>query len=389
MDKRLLQINNFLKENELDAVIFFRPDELMMAFNYLSYWGLSVGVVFENGKKILYNPALEPTDNIPCELEVKVYPWGTTSEDAFEILYNMINNDLEKYTSNDKGITAITNIGRTSLPMMNGENPPLPNDFIKKITALGFGYKNTNDKLIKLYENKTEIDLNGIRLCNQIAGIGIDTFYELLVEGNTEAEVAAAMESSIKKQIGKSGVFFSQGYAQVQSGINGASGGCFNKSTGKVLKTGELVMTEFAICVNGYWADITRTGCVGVPTEKQNELHSYIIEAQKRAIDIIKPGVDAKLLYQVAKTYLDEKNIGHLFKHALGHGVGFRYHDPCIQISENSKDLLKEGMVITIEPGIYDISFGGIRVEENVLVTKDGYEILSNFTKKLRGNNEN
>lgn len=385
MKKRFQLINTIINFNELDAVIFFRPDELMMSMQYRPYWGMSVGVFFANGERILYIPALEPRDRIPSDVTVKVYPWGEACSDPFKVLYQIINEDIKLNSSNNKGVSLIKTIGRTSPPILSAENPPLPNDFIDQLSSLGCCYKEIDKELINLYASKTEEDIKGLKLCHKVTAVGIEAFYKALKSGNTEADVSAEMEYVIRKMIGKSGVIFSQGYAQVQSGINGSFGGTFNWVTDKSLENGDLVMTEFAVVVNGYWADVTRTGIVGTPTNKQIYLHESIKKAQDAALLLVRPGVKACDVHNAAKAILDELQLGQYFTHGLGHGVGFRYHDPYADISEGSTDILKEGMVLTIEPGIYDASFGGIRIEENILVTKDGYEILSNFTRELRG----
>lgn len=385
MKTRMDLINDVIKNENLDAIIFFRPDELVMSMGYRPYWGLSVGVFFSNGDSVLYIPALEPSERINSNINVKKYPWGEKCDDPFQVLYEMIKEDIGLKTANNKGISLIKSIGRSSLPILSGENPPLPHDFVEKLSNVGSSYKEIDNELLKLYEYKTQEDIQGLRLCNKVAGVGIRAFYDALKVGNTEADVSAEMEYAIRKEIGNEGVLFAQGYAQVQSGINASFGGTFNWVTHKKLEKGDLVMTEFAVVVNGYWADITRTGIVGQPSEKQIKLHQAIKNAQDKALSILKPGVKASDLHKIAQETLKQEGVDQYFTHALGHGVGFRYHDPCINISLDSEDVLKENMVITIEPGIYDKSFGGIRIEENVLVTKDGYEILSNFTRELKG----
>lgn len=385
MKKRFQLIKNVIDYNQLDAIIFFRPDELMMSMQYRPYWGISVGVFFANGERILYIPALEPKDRIPNDIKVKIYPWGMECSDPFKVLYQMIDEDIQSNSENNKGVSFIKTIGRTSPPILSGENPPLPNDFVDQLASLGYCYKEIDNELINLYAYKTEEDIKSLKLCHEVAAVGIQAFYKALEAGNTEADVSAEMEYAVRKAIGKNGVIFSQGYAQVQSGINGSFGGTFNWVTNKSLEIGDFVMTEFAVVVNGYWADITRTGIVGTPTNEQIHLHDSIKKAQDAALSLVCPGAKACDLYNAAKATLDELCLGQYFTHGLGHGVGFRYHDPYGDISAGSADILKEGMVLTIEPGIYDASFGGIRIEENILVTKDGYEILSNFTRELRG----
>lgn len=384
--ERISMISEVIKKNGLGAIIFFRPDELMMSLGYTPYWGLSVAVCYENNNPILYVPALEPKLRLPKNVSIKTYPWGETSSEPFEVLYKMISDDISKYGDYTKPVSLIKTIGNTSPTILSAETPPIPSDFIDKLTMVSDGgFKNIDEDIMKLYDYKTKDDIKGLKLCNKIAGIGIKAFYDSLEVGLTEAEVSAKMEYAIRIQIGKFGVKNARGFAQVQSGINGSDGGRYNWVTDKKLEDGDFVMTEFAVVVNGYWADITRTGKVGVVSDEDIRLYSAVKKAQDKAISLIKEGAISEDIYDAAKNVLDKEGLGGYFTHALGHAVGFRYHGPGIRVASGIKDILKEGMVITIEPGIYDKSFGGIRIEENILVTKDGYEILSDFTRELKG----
>ncbi|GKX28092.1 peptidase M24 [Vallitalea longa] len=384
--QKISMVSKIIIEKELGAIIFFRPDELMMTLGYRPYWGLSVAVCYEHSNPILYVPALEPKLRLPKDIVVKRYPWGETSEDPFEILYEMIKEDIKEYGNYSKPVSLIKNVGNTTPCILSAEQPPLPSDFVENLMKVSKGgYKNVDEEILDLYNFKTCEDIEGIRLCNKVAGIGIKAFYDSLQEGLTEAEVSAKMEYAVRTQIGKNGVKYASGFAQVQSGINGADGGRYNWVTDKKLENGDLVMTEFAVVVNGYWADITRTGKVGIPSKEDIRLHEAVKKAQDKALSLVREGAISEDLQKAASEVLDTECVGKYFTHGLGHGVGFRYHDPGIRIAKGNKEVLKEGMVITIEPGIYDSSFGGIRIEENVLVTKNGYEILSKFTRELKG----
>ena len=116
-----------------------------------------------------------------------------------------------------------------------------------------------------LYLRKTIEEIQAIRLANQVANFGLKVFFENLTPGIPEADIAAAVESAIYRQIGRDGIFHSRAWAMVQSGPNSAHAGQFNRSTGRRLQDGDLVLIELATCVNGYWSDLTRTGTVGFP----------------------------------------------------------------------------------------------------------------------------
>jgi Xaa-Pro aminopeptidase len=151
---------------------------------------------------------------------------------------------------------------------------------------------------------------------------------------------------------------------------------------------GELVMVEMGICVDGYWADITRTASVGRISREQERQFYTVYEAREKALSILRPGVPMAAVDGASREYISEAGWGHLYNHGLGHHVGFRYHDPGPPLSPVSTGILEEGMVLTIEPGIYGQEIGGgIRIEDNVLITADGYELLSNYPRGLTAGN--
>ncbi|MFV0504181.1 MAG: M24 family metallopeptidase [Lachnospirales bacterium] len=382
--KKEKMIFDLLNAKKINGLIFFRPDELVMAFGYRPYWGISVGVYYSSGEKVLYIPDIEPKDYLPKSTTIKEFPWST-KEDAFRILYNLIGEDLKNCNNNN--ISFIKSIGRSTTPILSGEYPPLPEDFIEGIMAIG-NFINIENDIINLYSFKDENDIAGLRLCHKVVKKGIDAFYENLKAGNSECYVAAQMEFAIRCAMEDEGVTNARGYAQVQSGINSSYGAKFNLPTNKKLEHGEFVLTEFAVVVNGYWADITRTAIVGSATEKQRELFNALKSAQENAIKNIKPNVKMSEIYNIAYNSLAKHNLEKYFPHALGHGVGFRYHDPYGNITKNSTEVLKTGMVVTIEPGIYHESFGGIRIEDNILVTNNGYENLSLYNKGVTNENK-
>jgi Xaa-Pro dipeptidase len=145
-------------------------------------------------------------------------------------------------------------------------------------------------------------------------------------------------------------------------------------------------MLEMGICVNGYWADITRTASVGRISDQHKKIFYTVLEAQRAALSVMRPGVAMAEVDDAARKYIRASGWGHLFNHALGHHVGFRYHDPGPVLSPDSRGILKEGMLLTVEPGIYGHEIGaGVRIEDNVRITETGYELLSDYPSGLTG----
>ena len=150
----------------------------------------------------------------------------------------------------------------------------------------------------------------------------------------------------------------------------------------KVINDGDMIKMDFGSVVDGYHSDMTRMVVVGKPTNKQKNIFDIVLEAQIKALNAVRPEVKCKDLDKIARDIITEKGYGEYFLHGLGHGVGLDIHESPT-LTKNSEEILKESMIITIEPGIYIPDFGGVRIEDLVSVTEDGYEILSITEKRL------
>ena len=166
----------------------------------------------------------------------------------------------------------------------------------------------------------------------------------------------------------------------VASGTRGAMP--HGVASNKKIKNGDFVTLDFG-CVNDFYcSDITRTFVVGKPKKNMLEIYEIVKEAQQKGLDIIKPGIKAKDVDFVCRDYIEKMGYGEYFTHSTGHGLGLLVHD-VLAISPNSEVVLKEGMVFTVEPGIYVEGLGGVRIEDDVVVTESGCEVLTKSSKKL------
>ncbi len=150
----------------------------------------------------------------------------------------------------------------------------------------------------------------------------------------------------------------------------------------RAISEDDMVVIDFGVKKEGYDSDTTRTVKLGSPTSLEMEIYSIVKEAQKRAISAVKPGIKAKDLDKVARDYIMSKGYGSFFGHGLGHGVGLEIHEGPY-ISPTSEEELLPGMIITIEPGIYLPGRFGVRIEDMVLITEDGGEVLTHMNKEL------
>ncbi len=198
--------------------------------------------------------------------------------------------------------------------------------------------------------------------------------------GVTERDVAAAIETAAR-QAGYERMAFD---TIVASGPNAALP--HYRAGTRILTQGDLVVLDFGGVLDGYCSDLTRTVSVGAPTEDAFRLHAAVRDAQRSAIEAVRPGVPAASVDAAARTLLESRGLGEAFGHGTGHGLGLDVHEePRIgpPRSHSASVQLEPGMVFTIEPGAYLPGLGGVRIEDDVLVTEDGYEVLTSVTRDL------
>jgi Xaa-Pro dipeptidase len=377
---RTQQIRSFLRQYDLLAWIAWRPDELVMLSGYVPFWGASLLIYFADAEPVLFVPQIEPRDHIPAELHVQEYPWGDLKcSDPYSVLVSAVSKELVKARVEGEQVGVNSSASRISLPIQAAEQIPIPEGFAGQLSALiARPDAECEAAFADLYLRKTPEEIEAIRLANQVANVALQVFFENLQPGITEAEVAAAVESAIYRQIGRDGIFHSRGWAMVQSGPNSADAGRFNRSTGRRVENGDLVLIELATCVNGYWSDLTRTAAVGSAKDEVEQILAIVRDAQQAAVDGVRPGVSAGDIDALARDKIAVQGFSSFFTHHTGHHVGFRYHDPGFGILPGESAQLRPGMVITIEPGVYVRERGaGARIEDNVLVTESGHEVLS------------
>jgi Xaa-Pro aminopeptidase len=187
----------------------------------------------------------------------------------------------------------------------------------------------------------------------------------------TEIEIAAEIEYAMRKKGGYGTAF----ETIVASGIRSAypHGGCADRK----IQRGDLVVVDIGGSYEYYKSDMTRTFVAGNPSDRQKKLYEVVKAAQEKAHMAIRGNTKGKNVDQVARKVIEDAGYGEYFNHGLGHGVGLEVHEPP-NLSSISKDKLVVGNVVTNEPGIYFPDFGGIRIEDSVLVRQRSAEKLTN-----------
>jgi Xaa-Pro aminopeptidase len=193
-------------------------------------------------------------------------------------------------------------------------------------------------------------------------------------EGMTEREVAWRMETAMR-EFGADSASFS---TIVASGPNGAM--AHHRPTDRVIRAGEPIVIDMGARVGGYCSDITRTVVIGEPDEMFRKIYDIVLGAQLTAINTVRPGLTGEECDNLARTVIAEAGYGNNFGHSLGHGVGLAVHESP-RVGPKSSDSLRPGMVVTIEPGIYITGWGGVRIEDIVILDNEGATPLSKAGK--------
>lgn len=228
----------------------------------------------------------------------------------------------------------------------------------------------------KLRKVKDERELQLMRKAGKITSVGMQAACQTLKPGVTEIEVAAEIEYAMRKEGGWGTAF----ETIVASGIRSAypHGGCANRKIGK----GDLVVVDIGAVYEHYCSDMTRTMVAGKPSEKQERMYEAVKTAQERAYQAMKAKAKGKDVDQMARKTIQDAGYAP-YDHGLGHGVGLEVHEPPY-LGATSKDTLVVGNVVTNEPGIYIPNFGGIRIEDTVLVQEGKSEKLTKGPYSLK-----
>ncbi len=223
---------------------------------------------------------------------------------------------------------------------------------------------------------KDESELKRIKKAVEIADQAFVHILDYLTPGLSEKDVALELEYFMKKLGGEKNSFdFIVASGKRSSLPHGVA-------SDKKLQKGDFVTMDFGTIYQGYCSDMTRTVVLGSPTSKQSQIYDLVLEAHMAVINKLKAGMIAKEADEVARSIINDAGYKENFGHGLGHGVGTEVHEKP-KISYTSRDILESGMVITDEPGVYISDWGGVRIEDDLLVTEDGCEVLNDSPKEL------
>ena len=225
---------------------------------------------------------------------------------------------------------------------------------------------------------KDEAERDALRRASKINDIVVETAIGALADGAVEAELAALVNRTYLQN----GADVSDGPQLVCFGANAADP--HHAPGHDVVKSGDCVVFDIFTPIRRYWCDMTRTVYFKEAGEEERRIYALVKAANQAGIDAVRPGVPLRDIDRAARRVIEEGGYGPYFTHRLGHGIGLECHEPP-DVSAGSDAIAEPGMVFSIEPGIYLPGRTGVRIEDLVLVTETGCEVLNAAPKDLRG----
>lgn len=246
----------------------------------------------------------------------------------------------------------------------------------KMFSSIEVDFVELNDSVEMLRVIKSEQELEFLKMAESIGDKAFDHILGVIKPGMTEMEIAIEIENALKRNGAEKTSFDTI----VASGINGSRPHAVPGQ--KKVQLGELITMDFGCKYKGYCSDMTRTVMLGKADEKQREIYNVVLEAQLSSLEALHAGVKGCDIDKVARDIISNAGYGQYFGHGLGHSVGLFIHE-FPSLSPKSNTIIESNVIVTVEPGIYIPKFGGVRIEDMVVVTNNGHINFANSPKQL------
>ncbi|KGR77504.1 M24 family metallopeptidase [Ureibacillus manganicus] len=356
---KINQIQTYLKENNLDIAFITTPDNVFYFSQFKSnpHERLLGVMIFQEATSILVCPKMEVPDAINSGWSYDVIGHLDTDQ-PFELI-------KEKVQLNNISVSNIA-IEKSHLTVERLES-------LQQVFPQA-NFVRLDEKINEMRVIKDDSEIEKMRYAAQLADYAIEVGCKEIAEGKTEMEILTVIENAIKEKGCK--MSFD---TMVLSGPKSASP--HGKPGGRKIQKGDFILFDLGVEYEGYCSDITRTVAFGSVTDAQKEIYQLVRSANEKAIEAVKPGVRAMDIDKIARDIITDGGFGEDFTHRLGHGLGISVHE-YPSVTGTNEMQLKSGMVFTIEPGIYN-NIAGVRIEDDVVVTENGVEVLTKYPKEL------
>jgi Xaa-Pro aminopeptidase len=388
--RRRTAIQQAMTQARLDALFVRLGENLLPLTGYWPGLWLSAALIWPNGDSTLICPEMEADRAVKGwaseVLTFRCWRLGDPDPEAslIRLLHEAAAGGLSGGRIGYEGGFDLVGPAYVAL-----EQPAIAPVQVERVLTKALGQVQLVDATAALYAIravKTTAELARLRVTAEISAFGLAAFCDNVMAGRTEIEVAAAVEHAVMVQgTGYKGTRVARACAQVTSGPDTDAFWGYPISRPRTIKTGEVVVIELGVMADGFWADVARVRVTGKesPRASIGAMAAAVCEAQDAALAAIRPGVPAAEVDRASHSRLRALGLEPYVTHSLGHGLGFRYHEPTPLLDPASTDVLVEGMVLALEPGVYVPGLAGVRYENNAIVTADGAELLTTFDRAL------
>lgn len=348
MNKKTI-IEQIIDENKLDAVLFYSFENRFWYSDFISTLGYLL-ITKKEAKLLVDGRYITEAKNTAKNVTVA----------NFTNIFQSLTEICEK--------AQITNIGFEADYITYGQLQ----DWKKMLPKINFIPLNIRE--LRMVKDQEEIQR--IQKACEIGDLAFQDILKNVKSGMTERE----LEAIILNSFSKNGATKASFETIIASGLRSAMP--HGKASDKVINDNEIITCDFGCVYQGFCSDMTRTFALGEIDPKLIEIHNIVAQAQMNGIKAVKPGIKIGEIDKICRDYITEKGYGQYFAHGTGHGLGIEIHE-APWVIKNEETILKSGMVITVEPGIYIPELGGVRIEDDILVTENGYEILTKSPREL------
>ena len=351
-EERYEKVKKILEEKKLDAILVSNGYNM----RYLSGFSGATGYLYLSHYKKAVLTDFRYT--IQAEEEAGDYQIMEVSQNYYEHIKELLGSDHGK------------KIG------VEGKDL-LYYDFAKwKETMPDVEWFPLEDELSNLRIIKTPEEITAIEKAEAIGDKAFTDILNMIKPGITELEIAAHLEFFMKKYGAENLSFDTIAASGIHSSMPHAV------PTNKKVENGDFITMDFGCVYKGYCSDMTRTIVVGKASEEQKKVYQTVLDAQIAALNFIKAGCKGKEIDAIARKVIEDAGYKGCFGHGLGHSVGLFIHESP-RLSPSEESVIQANVIETVEPGIYIKGFGGVRIEDLVVVTEDGYRNLTHSEKKL------
>lgn len=379
---RVRRLQDLMIKAGFDALICRLPENVVYISEYWPVHGISVVVLPKNGRPTLFVPEVEAEWSNQDWAEIVPFGWALLKDQDLYTSYRQLLSDIRHKLRLDAaqiGVERELEIVGTTYRHAEPIIPAAPWEEMLDEVFSEARLLDASDLLQTAKLIKSGYDLERLRVVNEIAEKGTAKFLNDLEPGMSEVQISSLIEGTIRSAgAGFKGARLVWAEAEVASGaVNTAKANLLIPSTDRLIQEGDLVMVELATVMDGYYSDLTYMATAGEPNDRQCEVHNAVLKAQRAASRQMVPGNSYEDPDTAARDILGKARLGEYFVHVTGHGLGFRFHESTPFLMPGASGILQEGIVSSIEPGVYIPGFGGIRIEDNVAVGMDGPEFLS------------